>query len=114
MQIGGIRMIKTDREQVELAGELYNVLPLELVEELKKHAPIKLMSSIKVAETMGRTRQWVDWAIKKYPDQFPKPVLEVNRFKGWLATDIIDFRDNILPTLPTSSNKKDESNTENK
>lgn len=91
-------MIETKQEQIEVNGELYSVLPPELVAELKKHAPIKLMSSIKVAEAFSKTRQWVDWAIKKYENEFPKPI-EVNRYKGWLATDIIHFRDKVLPEL---------------
>ncbi|MGV7002536.1 hypothetical protein ACWA2C_28265 [Priestia megaterium] len=101
-------MNETKQDQIEVNNELYSVLPEELVEALRKHAPIKLMSSIKVAEAFGKTRQWVDWAIKKYEDQFPKPI-EVNRYKGWLATDILHFRDKVLPELLKAAEEAEKS-----
>ena len=107
MQTGGFQMIEIKRNMITVKDEEYSELPSELVQELKGHAPIKLMSSIQVADALDKTRQWVDWAIKKYPEEFPKPLLEVNRYKGWLATDIIHFRDNVLSTLSpeTKTNK---------
>jgi len=69
----------------------YTKLPEDIIKALKEIGPIKLMSSIDVGKRLERTRQWVDWAIVNHPD-FPKQLAIVNRYKGWLESDIDAFK----------------------
>ena len=69
----------------------YTKLPEDIIKILKEIGPIKLMSSIDVAKRLERTRQWVDWAILNHQD-FPKQIVIVNRYKGWLESDIDTFK----------------------
>lgn len=64
-----------------------------------------LMSSINVADYLGKTRQWVDWAILNLKD-FPKPIVEVNRYKGWLRNEILDFEEEYASLLKLKDAKK--------
>lgn len=66
-----------------------------------------LMSSINVADYLGKTRQWVDWAIVNLKG-FPKPIVEVNRYKGWLRNEILDFKEEYGALLKIKDSKKKE------
>lgn len=100
-------MSETKRELIEVNEKLYSELPEELVKALKEHAPIKLMSSTEVGAALGRSRQWLEWAMKKYPDVIPQPIVDTKNAKSWLATDIIKFKkEGFLTISPEQTTKK--------
>lgn len=92
----------------------YTKLPADIVVVLKEIGPIKLMSSIEVADRLERTRQWVDWAIVNHPD-FPKHLTITNRYKGWLESDIDAFKIQLeKETAERQAKKKDNQTAESK
>lgn len=55
---------------------------------------VKLKSSLQVAEELGKSRQWIDWAIKNYA-LFPKPFATIDRYKGWTDEQIKNFNKGV-------------------
>jgi len=92
--------------------ENYTEVSSELLKALKNEAKkqkdgrIVLMSSSSVAEYFENTRQWVDWALINI-EEFPKPI-EINRYKGWLRNEIVNFKEGYGELLEDRSNKRKE------
>lgn len=108
MQIGGFIVVKKDfniENYTEVNPQLFKELKNEA--EKQENGRIVLMSSISVADYFDNTRQWVDWALKNI-EEFPKPVVEINRYKGWLRNEIVDFKEGYGELLESRSNKRKE------
>ena len=99
-------MSETKSKLIEVNGKFYSELPEELAKALKEHGPVKLMSSTEVGEALGRSRQWLEWAMKKYPNVIPQPVGDTKNSKGWLATDIIKFKNEGFLTITSEQTTK--------
>lgn len=87
-------------------------LALDMRNEAEKQETnsLVLMSSINVADYFEKSRQWVDWALINLKD-FPQPIVEVNRYKGWLRNEVVEFKEEYASLLNIKESKKKEQNT---
>lgn len=100
-------------EKREFNIENYTEVSSKLFKDMKNEAEkqetetIVLMSSINVADYFNNTRQWVNWALDNI-EEFPKPVVEINRYKGWLRNEIVEFKQGYGELLESRNNKRRE------
>ncbi|MED4116605.1 hypothetical protein P4661_27595 [Priestia megaterium] len=60
----------------------------------KSKEPIELYSTVETAKALGKTKQWVHWAMKNITD-FPKPFATINKYTGWKKEEIHAFREKM-------------------
>lgn len=60
----------------------------------KTKTPMQLLSTVQVAEEVGKTKQWVHWAVKNIKE-FPEPHAYTNKYPGWDPEAIQKFKDKM-------------------
>ncbi|MET3689825.1 putative DNA-binding transcriptional regulator AlpA [Priestia megaterium] len=71
---------------------------------MKKKEPIQLLSTIQVAEKLGKTKQWVHWAMENI-ESFPAPHAVINRYAGWKREEVLSFKETLEESGPVPTKK---------